>query len=698
MPEDEPAVAPSRREQMAIFAIFGLCLLFNLWGVRVGWESLNLPGHEFRQAQTALSTYFIQQEGKLALDYPTPVLGKPWAIPLEFPLYQWSVVAVSEITGVGMTKAGRLVSLACFYLMLPALYLLLDRFRVAPGRRWLVLALVLTSPLYIFYSRAFLIETMALMFGLWFWVGYERSVTARSWPWLMVASLAGAAAGLVKVTTFAVYLLPAFLWALGRLWSTRRQGRWVLELPWMLGAVLVPVAATFWWESYADMTRLKNPLAHFLGSSNLMSFTTGTWVTRFSPELWRMKWESTISAVSCLPVLVGCGLLVLMVGAARRRSVGVSVAYFAAPLAIFPILYGWHDYYFVANGVLLLTALGLVLVGLAEQRRFAGPVITLALVVVGGQALQYRDHFFPAQQGISNGGDGMSRALQRLTKSDELVVVLGQEWNPMFPYYAQRRMMMIRNEDEKNLQRLDAAFDALRGEKIGALVIAGPLDGRSALVRRVAAFGIDAEPIFVCQEMTVYLREDRRDQSIQMMMEENFSGTSLLPGAKPVPERLAAQWYEVAKLPVEKLGFFVGMNPTPVRFFSAFGLGIELANGRQDFGAHPVTRLVFSLPAGDRLLRTTVSLPEVAYVPAEPNGKTSDGVEIILSIKAGANGRRILFSRHLNPRDNLGDRGLVELRIPFHLEQKTEVELFFGPGPAGQNTFDWIVMGRLVIE
>ena len=164
MPVPLPTARPSRAEAWFLYALFAACVVFHVWGVRVGWTSKNLPGIEFRQAQTALSAYHIKKDNDFSLAYPTPVLGKPWSIPMEFPLYQWTVVIVSNTTGLGLTKSGRLVSIVCFYLCLPAVFLLLGRVGVAPARRWLVLALLLTCPLYVFYVRGFLIETMALMF------------------------------------------------------------------------------------------------------------------------------------------------------------------------------------------------------------------------------------------------------------------------------------------------------------------------------------------------------------------------------------------------------------------------------------------------------------------------------------------------------------------------------------------------------
>ncbi|MGH7490376.1 MAG: glycosyl transferase, partial [bacterium] len=62
---------------VAVHAIYYLCL---------GLTSPVLDLHNFRQAQTAISAYWSWREG-FKLAYETPVLGYPWAIPFEFPIY-----------------------------------------------------------------------------------------------------------------------------------------------------------------------------------------------------------------------------------------------------------------------------------------------------------------------------------------------------------------------------------------------------------------------------------------------------------------------------------------------------------------------------------------------------------------------------------------------------------------------------------
>ncbi len=46
------------------------------------------------------------------------------------------------------------MSIVCFYLALPALYLLLRRLKVAPAHSLVVLSFVVLCPLYIFYERS----------------------------------------------------------------------------------------------------------------------------------------------------------------------------------------------------------------------------------------------------------------------------------------------------------------------------------------------------------------------------------------------------------------------------------------------------------------------------------------------------------------------------------------------------------------
>jgi|CXWL01.1.fsa_nt_gi hypothetical protein len=693
----QPPPAPGRGETRFALGLFGACLLFHFWAVGVGWESKNLPGVEFRQTQTALSAHFIKLENNFSLAYPTPVLGKPWSIPMEFPLYQWTVVVTGQLTGWGLTKAGRAVSIACFYLCLPAVFLLLARWQVAPGRRWLVLAVVVTCPLYIFYARAFLIETMALMFALWFWVALERAVAGRSLPWLALASVAGAGAGLVKVTTFMLYLLPVGVWAVRRLWRGRADGSWRQELAWLSGVMAVPVIASWWWLHFADATKALNPMADFLNSMAVRDFTLGTWQIRISAENWAKIARIVGEKLTWWPALAGCAVLAGFASRARGREILFCTGGFAAALLCFPVLYAVHDYYYVANTVFLLFAVGLVLVALAESTRPRWLVNLAILTVMGGQVYHYLDYYYPTQRAFSPGGDGLTQSLRALTRPNEYLIIIGQDWNSMLPYYAQRRALMLRDVEERESSRVDPALAALTDEKPGALLITGPWENQTVLLQRIAALGLETKPLCVWHDISVFLPATRRAESLLLLQQQPYHEVDLAPGVEFPPERLTGVWCDVANLSPRYRRMFQAMRPTPVRFWSSFGPGMSMMGGKPAFGGHPVTRLVFQLAAGAYSLRTTVELPVVTYVDMDTSDRT-DGVEITLAALGPDEARQVLYTRLLDPLNIRADRGPQPLEIAFYLEQAAEVELFFGPGPKGRDTRDWILLGDLVIE
>ena len=195
--------------------LFVVCLVLNLAFASVGWRNLLLEVHASRQVQTALTARQLQSEG-WAMEYPLPLFGPPWSVPYEFPFYQYAVARLAAVTGLAIEPAGRAVSLFFFYLSLPALFLLLESLGVPPDRRWLLPALVLLSPVYLYYSRSFMIESTALCAAAWFLLAFSRTLDRPGWIWTAAAATLGAAAGLAKATTFAVFLFAGSAGAFDR--------------------------------------------------------------------------------------------------------------------------------------------------------------------------------------------------------------------------------------------------------------------------------------------------------------------------------------------------------------------------------------------------------------------------------------------------------------------------------------------------
>jgi hypothetical protein len=690
---------PARREAVVAWLIFAVAVLFFAWGVSVGWESKRLPGVEYRQAQTALSTYWIKHDRDFSLAYPTPVLGKPWSVPMEFPLYQWTVVATGQLTGLGITKAARVVSITCFVLTWPALFLLLGRWQVAVGRRALVLAVVVSCPLYVFYARAFMIETMALMFALWFWVAFERAVTTRRLAWLAAAMVAGSGAGLVKITTLLLYLLPMAAWVIARWWRGRGDGTVGRDLRWVAAALAVPAVVSAWWIVRADRIKALNPAADFLGSVHMRTFNLGNTELRLSPELWAMKARIVGQELTWAPLFVAVGLLLPWLGGRHRvRAAAGCAAVFAGALVIFPVLYAYHQYYYLASLVVLLVGAGLLIVGVAEAGRWRWLASVAAAVVVAGQAYWYGREVYPQQAGTGEGGTALTRVLRAVTQPGDVIVVAGEDWSSITPYYAQRRALMLRGDTERDGAKLDRAFAELRGETLGAFVVTGePWEEKTAVLERIAARGFAARPLLEVAGSWLILPREREAGVVEAMRMGQVPEARWAPGAEPPPDLLAGQWHGVAELPRYQRAWFAFMRPVPVRFFTTFEPSLQEMEGESAFNAHPVVRLVFQLPAGEHELATTLWFNPDAYT-AGASAQSSDGVEVEVFALESGSATRSLGGQVIDPVQRAADRGEVPVRVRFALAAAGEVEVVVGPGPSGRDTRDWVwLRGPLVI-
>ena len=363
------------------------------------------------------------------------------------------------------------------------------------------------------------------------------------------------------------------------------------------------------------------------------------------------------------------------------------------------MLYAYHDYYYVANTWALLMALGMVVVGLAESRvaRWLAPCA--ALVIMIGQAYGYLLHYFPAQSPISPGGNSLTQVLRELTRPDEVIVITGQDWNSMTPYYAQRRALMLHHDTQRDELRLNAALRNLSGLKIGALVVTGERwQEKSVLIGYLTKLGMAEQPWLLWSDTWIFLPRDRREEMVQALRRQNFPEVDMAPGIELPSEPLGGRWHNITDLPFYQRRLFRNMQPLPVRVFSSFEPQQQDIDHIPSFGAHPLTKLVFRLNRGRHSLATKVWFNPGAYTVPPEQGPT-DGVEIRLSLLKEGQEAVPLQSRLVDPLGRRSDRGIVPIEYEFTMEQEGEVELMFGPGPQGKDTHDWIwIRGPLQIR
>jgi hypothetical protein len=506
--------APDRGcpEDTAALLSFLAAVVWSLAVASVGWSHAISDWYGWRQTQTAITAYFMQQGGPW-LDYETPILGPPWQIPHELGLYQALVVALTAASGLPLEAAGRTVSLGFFYAALGAGHLLLGELGISSRRRLLVLALWLVSPIYLFWSRTFMIESTALCLCLFF-LAFSGRFVARGRPAdAVIALVAGCLGAAVKPPTVVVFAGLAGVW-----WilAWRQRGVRTGAAARALGALLivVPLGAGWAWQRHADGLKGLNPVAWGIASGQLwQDYVVGSSGVRSHLDTLTPLWERTIPDAVGHPVVVGAAALGILIAQRRRALFALALGGFLIHFAVFAPLDSAFDYYWYGMGVFLVAAIGLAAVALLEcgdaRRHLAWPLVVLAAAC---SVQCYRSRMLPFQrQDIytkSNWIIRMATAVNETTRPEDVIVGFGMDWNPEVPYYAKRRALMWprwadARPDSRDVARTLANLD---GYTVGAVFNCGKRGAPEATLARFRdRWGLVQSPTFRAR-CTLYVR------------------------------------------------------------------------------------------------------------------------------------------------------------------------------------------------
>lgn len=681
MRSDSAFPPASSQSERWLWVLFAAAWLAHVSFALVGWDNTLLGPYQFRQLQTALSTLFYPDQG-FHLDYETPLFGPPWSIPLELPLLQWSASRLAAATGLHLDAAGRLASWLYFQLSLPAVFLLLGSFGVRRSLRWLTLALLVTSPLYLFYSRCFLIESPALCAGLWFFASLARAVTTGRIGWMVLASVSGAAGAAIKVTSIAVIGVGALLWAWH--WYAREQREAKLParvvLMRLAAAFALPVLGGLVWLVHAKAVRAHNPDSDFL-NTHFGFWSFGDLEQRLSLAYWRSTLSSWVNGVTTESSLVVACLLLARLRRSRQWAVLVLFGTFLSGQLIFSNLYKVHDYYFFANGVFLIMAIGMVLSDLFEGSypawcRWAVPVLLIVFQLVGFSRT------YLADQSRDVPTPELAQVLHDLTRPDDTIVILGNDWDSVLPYYAQRRALMLIAGRERDPAAVRRSVERLDRRSVGALVILGELEWNDRTEKMFGALNLDPKPLLFSHDnpVAVWFPKDRIADLRDKLPSHPYATLEIAP-----PRPAANGLVTVGQREIKQRKEFDLFTPRPVRASVPAGIAATVVGNGTALNTHSPTELAFTIPQGARQFNMRFGMSAASY--SKP-GQT-DGVEFQLVHRPIAGPDRVLFSRLLNPTADIADQGVqhAEVSLPSHLSG--ELLLRTLPGPAGSYSYDW---------
>lgn len=488
----------------------------------IGWGNTLCDWYGFRQTQTAISTYYTIRDG-FSVNYITPVLGKPWSIPMEFPLFQWIVAAAVIIFKAPLDQCGRFFNLLFFYLSLIPTYFILARFITKKVHVLVFFCLLLACPEYIFWSRTFLMESLAVFLSLTYLAGIVCLSKHRRLS-LVLCCLTGTLAGLTKVTTFLIFIIPGFAFVL-RSWiynassisdffKTTRS-----KIITTSALFVIPLIINAFWIHYADQQKSLNPLAnHFITYSALKNWNFGTLHQRVDYITWgkflhfsRFFIYYKITGILIIGLLAILGLLFLVSGKYRKLALFFFICYLCGPL-IFTNLYYVHEYYYYANGFFLLFALGFLVLGVIESGGGEIRVLSGFLILPLLMGLMYKTyyhHFYASQKTNHTQYVGLTNAIRSFTNEDDVILIYGFDWSSEIPYYSQRKAIMDRWDLSMNEDKFKCSTELLGNNRIGGMVIGGNnRDNQVFITERIQKFGFLPHPVFQDVIADFYIIQD----------------------------------------------------------------------------------------------------------------------------------------------------------------------------------------------
>lgn len=384
------------------------------------------------------------------LAYETPVAGFPWSIPFEFPLFQFLVAKISSLFGWGLERVGRLTSYA---FLLACLFPISQIFKTCFARSWslyfeVFTCLFLSSPLYLFWGRAFLVETAALFFSLCFLASAIHFVDL-DFKWLHVglSFLFLSLAMLQKSTTplpMLAVLVTVVVIRNGRRWREIR----FQSIGYLLMAFVAPLILGVAWVKYADAVKMRNPLGASLTSAGLTAWNFGTLSSRVSKPLWiDVILERSGLGISGLSILALPAGIYLLRGK-QRVIVVLSTITFLSYFLIFENLHFTHDYYQTANGVYLISAVAMCVASLIETYPREGSLLVAALVLfVALNLYLYQVGYYRLEAAQFNDSNSdtlaVSEFIRGATDRTKPILVYGADWSSEFAFFSQRRSFTV---------------------------------------------------------------------------------------------------------------------------------------------------------------------------------------------------------------------------------------------------------------
>ena len=483
-------VNSSRGPLVLLWLLGGSVFLFaTVFALKYSGQPL-LDLHSFRQTQTALTSFWLAKEG-FKFAYETPVGGYPWAIPFEFPLYQYLAALFASSMGVKLEVAGRVLSFAFLVACLVPIKSIIEKLKLSDNVLPILVAVTFSSPVCLYWGRAFMIETAALFFAvasLPFFINVLKGDKVASSTAFFV--LFSTLSILQKSTTsLPLLVVLTFVYAYGQIKAPRPASYSVAATSLALAMLMfgVPLLVGGAWTLYTDLVKADNPFGTQLISAELTAWTWGTVSQRLSSDIFvNVLWQRIFVGNLAGPLGLG-----LFVWALSRRSdarvkqiIWVSLSAGVLPIFLFTNLHLVHDYYQTASTVFLIFGLAVIL-GEQVPKAFKHPsvVVLLTGLVVICNGWAFSNHYLPAATmnytRYNSRIMAIAEVLRREVPQGHSFIAFGNDWSSSLAYLANRKSFTVPPFFKQYDDVLRRPHDFVGNAPLGAIVVCSSPHGPS---------------------------------------------------------------------------------------------------------------------------------------------------------------------------------------------------------------------------
>lgn len=429
-----------------ITILFWLTIL--VWTV-LFFININFPlvgEHAFRITQTASTAFWFVQEG-FRLDYQTPVVGMPWSIPFEFPIYQYLTALLSILGGLSIEVSGRIISILSIIGTLYMAYKCLQLFFSKEDSIFIakILTIIyLSMPCILHFGRTVLIESAALFFTvaqLYYFFKIQQKRTSL-YTYLSYF-IFGCCAILQKSTTFLPILLVEAIITLyaifkynEKLFSKRNLILFTLSL--------LIVIVGYIWVKYSDSVKMNNDFGKRLTSEALKKWNFGSFEQKTNIKTYLLIFKRIFFENSGIGV--GFFLLLItpfLVDNETRKKIILLLVIGALHFLIFTNLHWVHNYYQISIYIYIACVYTLVIFSLFNKNnkiKIIAVVLTVGLISVN--YVRYFKHYGEDYSQIITYNDTkykIGHYIKENFSDNTEILAFGMDWNPAVAYYSQKK-------------------------------------------------------------------------------------------------------------------------------------------------------------------------------------------------------------------------------------------------------------------